>query len=72
MNAPYRMSTLAAAQHMAGDAELKLLHSYVAADLPKVDEQIEKNTGAQHSAESLTWSYANILGRDSPMSKNYS
>ena len=27
----------------------------------RIDEQIDKNTGAQTSAAGLTWSYANIL-----------
>merc|ERR1719334_1956807 len=30
-------------------------------DLRYVDEQIDKHTGKQASAENLTWSYANIL-----------
>ena len=55
------LSTLADAQLMAGDAELNLLHEYVERDLPRVDEQIDKSSGAQISAQSLTWSYANIL-----------
>ena len=30
-------------------------------DAGRIDEQIDKNTGAQASAQGLTWSYANIL-----------
>ena len=37
------------------------LHKHIAADGGKVDEQIDKFTGKQASAEHLTWSYANIL-----------
>ena len=37
------------------------LHNYVKADGGKIDEQIDKHTGLQASAEHLTWSYANIL-----------
>ena len=37
------------------------LHNHVASDGGKIDEQIDKHTGKQASAEHLTWSYANIL-----------
>lgn len=37
------------------------LYEYVKSDGGKIDEQIDKFTGAQASAEHLTWSYANIL-----------
>merc|ERR1711892_1569613 len=52
---------LAAAQVSAGDAVLTRLHNHVKADGGKIDEQIDKYTGKQASAENLTWSYANIL-----------
>merc|ERR1719394_59224 len=52
---------LARAQVSAGDSVMTRLHNYVKTDGGKIDEQIEKNTGKQHSAEHLTWSYANIL-----------
>ena len=55
------LSTLASAMLEAGDAELHLLHDYIEHDLPRIDEQIDKNTGAQWNAESLTWSMANTL-----------
>merc|ERR1719244_593708 len=37
------------------------LWEHVKRDGGKIDEQIDKNTGLQASAEDLTWSYANIL-----------
>jgi len=54
-------SDLAAAQVSAGDAVMTRLHNHIKADGGKVDEQIDKHTGKQASAENLTWSYANIL-----------
>jgi len=54
-------SDLAAAQVSAGDAVLTRLHNHIKSDGGKVDEQIDKHTGKQASAENLTWSYANIL-----------
>ena len=38
-----------------------LTNDQVKNDGGRIDEQIDENTGAQISAESLTWSYANIL-----------
>jgi hypothetical protein len=47
---------------MAGDAVMKRIYEHVKNDGGKIDEQIDRNTGKQGmSAESLTWSYANIL-----------
>ena len=37
------------------------LWEHVKDDGGRIDEQIDKNTGVQASAEGLTWSYANIL-----------
>merc|ERR1711892_939581 len=54
-------SDLAAAQVSAGDAVMTRMHNHVKADGGKIDEQIDKYTGKQASAENLTWSYANIL-----------
>ena len=34
--------------------------NHVQDDGGRVDEQIDKNTGAQVSAQALTWSYANV------------
>jgi len=52
---------LARAQVSAGDATMTRLWHHVKQDGGKVDEQIDKFTGKQASAEDLTWSYANIL-----------
>ena len=54
-------SDLVAAQVSAGDAVMTRMHNHIKADGGKVDEQIDKYTGKQASAENLTWSYANIL-----------
>ena len=54
-------SDLPAAQVSAGDAVLTRLHNHIKADGGNVDEQIDKYTGKQASAENLTWSYAYIL-----------
>merc|ERR1719378_1938013 len=45
----------------AGDAVMTRLWEYVKNDGGRIDEQIDKHTGAQTSAAALTWSYANIL-----------
>lgn len=37
------------------------LWEYVKDDGGRIDEQIDKFTGAQASAQALTWSYANII-----------
>ena len=55
------MKQMADAQVEAGDAVMARLYSYINGDAGRVDEQIDKYTGAQASAEGLTWSYANIL-----------
>ena len=52
---------LALAQKAAGDSVMFRLWEHVKDDGGRVDEQIDKFTGAQASAEGLTWSYANIL-----------
>jgi len=52
---------LATAQMAAGDSVMSRLWDHVKNDGGRIDEQIDRNTGAQASAESLTWSYANIL-----------
>merc|ERR1712179_271544 len=52
---------LATAQLAAGDSVMTRLWKYVNSDDGRIDEQIDKNTGAQASAQGLTWSYANIL-----------
>ena len=45
----------------AGDAVLARLHAHVAADGGRLDEQIDKDSGKQASAHSLTWSYAEVF-----------
>ena len=52
---------LAFAQLSAGDSVMFRLWEHVKDDGGRIDEQIDKHTGAQASAEGLTWSYANIL-----------
>lgn len=44
-----------------GDGVLLRLRTHVTARGFHLDEQIDKNTGAQMSAENLTWSYAEVL-----------
>ena len=41
--------------------KLYRLWEYVKDDGGRIDEQIDKFTGAQASAQALTWSYANII-----------
>ena len=55
------MADLAAAQLAAGDSIMTRMWNKIGGDGGKVDEQIDKYTGKQTSAEDLTWSYANIL-----------
>lgn len=45
----------------AGDSVMERIYSHVKDDGFHISEQIDKNNGAQISAENLTWSYANIL-----------
>merc|ERR1712013_252714 len=45
----------------AGDSVMSRLWDHVKDDGGRIDEQIDKYTGAQASAQALTWSYANIL-----------
>jgi len=52
---------LAMAQTAAGDSVMYRLWEYVKDDGGRIDEQIDKFTGAQASAQALTWSYANII-----------
>ena len=52
---------LAFAQVSAGDSVMTRLWNHVKDDGGRIDEQIDKHTGVQASAEGLTWSYANIL-----------
>ena len=52
---------LIAAQISGGDSVLTRLWCCVKNDGGRIDEQIDKISGSQLSAKSLTWSYANIL-----------
>jgi glucoamylase len=45
----------------AGDAVMYRLYQHVKGDSGHIAEQIDRNNGAQKSANDLTWSYANIL-----------
>ena len=56
-----RLSDLAARQLTAGDSVMTMLFEKVKNDGGRIDEQIDKLSGLQASAQSLTWSYANIL-----------
>ncbi len=44
-----------------GDGVMLRLRSHVLAREFHLDEQIDRNTGAQMSAQDLTWSYAEVL-----------
>jgi len=52
---------LADAAIAAGNSILTRIYSHVKNDGGRIDEQMDKNNGAQASAKGLTWSYANIL-----------
>merc|ERR1711936_989710 len=52
---------LARASLSAGDAVMSRLWDHVKNDGGRIDEQIDKYSGQQASAQALTWSYANIL-----------
>jgi len=55
------MSSLADAAMQAGDSIMARMWQYVKNDDGRIDEQIDRDTGAQKSAKELTWSHANIL-----------
>eukprot|EP00428_Durinskia_dybowskii_P064609 CAMPEP_0170364694 /NCGR_PEP_ID=MMETSP0117_2-20130122/5512_1 /TAXON_ID=400756 /ORGANISM="Durinskia baltica, Strain CSIRO CS-38" /LENGTH=509 /DNA_ID=CAMNT_0010619215 /DNA_START=1 /DNA_END=1530 /DNA_ORIENTATION=- len=55
---PSELAEVFAAQ---GDGVMLRLRSHVQADGFHLDEQIDRNTGSQMSAENLTWSYAEVL-----------
>lgn len=54
-------AALANTAFKAGDAVMYRVWQHVKNDDGRIDEQIDKNTGAQASAKSLTWSLANVL-----------
>ena len=45
----------------AGDSVMTRLYNHVKSDDGRIDEQIDKVTGVQKSAKTLTWSHANVL-----------
>jgi glucoamylase len=65
LNAPADLPTSPAALAQVffnnGDGVMLRLRSHVSAKGFHLDEQIDRNTGAQCSAEDLTWSYAEVL-----------
>ena len=58
---PTDPSSLAKVFAAQGDGVLLRLRSHVLARSFHLDEQIDRNTGAQISAKDLTWSYAEVL-----------
>jgi glucoamylase len=50
-----------AAATAAGDSVMTRMWSHVKDDDGEIDEQMDRETGAQKSAKNLTWSYANVL-----------
>lgn len=45
----------------AGDSIMDKIYQSVKNDGFRLDEQIDRDSGSQKSAQSLTWSYANVL-----------
>ena len=58
---PTSASDLAAVFAAQGDGVLLRLRTHVTANNFHLDEQIDRNSGVQMSAEDLTWSYAEVL-----------
>jgi glucoamylase len=58
---PTDKATLAQVFAQQGDGVLLRLRNHVSGDNFHLDEQIDRNTGVQMSAEDLTWSYAETL-----------
>lgn len=58
---PSTAKELAAVFAAQGDGVLLRLRQHVSANNWHLDEQIDRNTGVQISAEDLTWSYAEVL-----------
>lgn len=53
----------------AGDSVMNRLYEHVKSDGGHIAEQIDRNNGAQKSANDLTWSFANILSAMQARSK---
>jgi hypothetical protein len=45
----------------AGDSIMTRIFHHVQNSDYQIDEQIDRNTGVQTNAKSLTWSYANLV-----------
>ncbi len=58
---PTGSAALARVFAQQGDGVLLRLRSHVSGKQFHLDEQLDRNTGAQASAEDLTWSYAELL-----------
>ncbi len=58
---PTDQASLAKAFAAQGDGVMLRLRNHVLAREFHLDEQIDRNTGAQCSAKNLTWSYAEVL-----------
>jgi glucoamylase len=58
---PSDAASLAKVFAQQGDGVMLRLRAHVSADGFHLDEQMDRNTGAQMSAEDLTWSYAEVL-----------
>ena len=63
LNVEFPQTAEAAAEVFAaaGDSVMLRLRKHVGADGGHLAEQMDRNTGAQMSAEDLTWSYAEVL-----------
>ncbi|KAL1499838.1 hypothetical protein AB1Y20_012523 [Prymnesium parvum] len=61
LNAPLRRGGEAELLFGAADAVLARLHAHVAAEGGRLDEQIDRRTGRQMAARSLTWSYSELF-----------
>lgn len=55
------VSSVVATLLSAGDSIMDKIYQSVKNDGYRLDEQISRDTGSQKSAQSLTWSYANVL-----------
>jgi len=63
-NLPSPFSTpiqLAQSLLQAGDSIMTRIFHHVQNSDHQIDEQIDRNTGVQTNAKSLTWSYANLV-----------
>jgi len=61
LDAKVKSADVADSALKAGDAIMYRLYQHVKNDDGRIDEQIDKSTGVQASAKSLTWSLANVV-----------